>query len=123
MLYDIHKGCWSRTICDLFDIPMEMVPEVKDCAADFGMIRPDLFGPPIPILGVVGGRQAATVGQACFKPGMMKSTYDTGCFALLNTGDTAVASKNRLVKTIAYPLDGKPIYALEGSIFVAGALV
>jgi glycerol kinase len=123
MLYDIHKGRWSKTICDLFDIPMEMLPEVKDCAADFGMTRADLFGRPIPVLGVAGDQQAATVGQACFTPGMMKSTYGTGCFALLNTGDKAVASSNRLLTTIAYQFDGKPTYALEGSIFVAGAVV
>jgi glycerol kinase len=123
MLYDIHKGRWSKTICDLFEIPMEMLPEVKDCAADFGMTRPDLFGQALPILGVAGDQQAATVGQACFEPGMLKSTYGTGCFALLNTGDTAVTSQNRLLTTIAYQLDGKPTYALEGSIFVAGAVV
>ena len=123
MLYDIHKGRWSKTICDLFDIPMEMLPEVKDCAADFGMTQADLFGRAIPVLGVAGDQQAATVGQACFAPGMMKSTYGTGCFALLNTGDTAVTSHNRLLTTIAYQLDGKPTYALEGSIFVAGAVV
>jgi glycerol kinase len=123
MLYDIHKGRWSKTICDLFDIPMEMLPDVKDCAADFGMTDPAIFGRSIPILGVAGDQQAATVGQACFAPGMMKSTYGTGCFALLNTGDTAVTSKNRLLTTIAYQLDGKPTYALEGSIFVAGAVV
>ncbi len=123
MLYDIHKGRWSRTICDLFDIPIEMLPRVHDCAADFGTTRPDLFGRPIPILGVAGDQQAATVGQACFQPGMMKSTYGTGCFALLNTGDTAVTSHNRLLTTIAYQFDGKPTYALEGSIFVAGAVV
>jgi glycerol kinase len=123
MLYDIHKGRWSQTICDLFDIPMNMLPEVKDCAADFGVTRADLFGRQIPILGVAGDQQAATVGQACFKPGMMKSTYGTGCFALLNTGDVAVTSQNRLLTTIAYQFDGKPTYALEGSIFVAGAVV
>jgi glycerol kinase len=123
MLYDIHKGRWSKSICQLFDIPMEMLPEVKDCAADFGLTRPDLFGRPIPILGVAGDQQAATIGQACFAPGMMKSTYGTGCFALLNTGDTAVTSHNRLLTTIAYQFDGKPTYALEGSIFVAGAVV
>jgi glycerol kinase len=123
MLYDIHKGRWSQTICDLFDIPMDILPEVKDCAADFGVTRADLFGRPIPILGVAGDQQAATVGQACFKPGMMKSTYGTGCFALLNTGDVAVASQNQLLTTIAYQFDGKPTYALEGSIFVAGAVV
>ncbi len=123
MLYDIHKGRWSRTICDLFDIPMELLPEVRDCAADFGVTRADLFGREIPILGVAGDQQAATIGQACFTPGMMKSTYGTGCFAVLNTGDTAVASTNKLLTTIAYQLDGKPTYALEGSIFIAGAVV
>ncbi len=123
MLYDIHQGRWSQTICNLFDIPMRMLPEVKDCAADFGATRPDLFGRSIPILGVAGDQQAATVGQACFRPGMMKSTYGTGCFALLNTGETAVVSQNRLLTTIAYQFDGKPTYALEGSIFVAGAVV
>ena len=123
MLYDIHKGRWSQTICDLFDIPMQMLPEVRDCAADFGVTRADLFGRHIPILGVAGDQQAATVGQACFAPGMMKSTYGTGCFALLNTGNKPVTSQNRLLTTIAYQLDGKPTYALEGSIFVAGAVV
>lgn len=123
MLYDIHKGRWSTTICELFGVPLEMLPEVKDCAADFGMTRPDLFGRPLPILGVAGDQQAATVGQACFEPGMLKSTYGTGCFALLNTGDAPVASQNRLLTTIAYQFDGKPTYALEGSIFVAGAVV
>lgn len=122
-LYDIHKGRWSGTICDLFDIPQIMLPKVMDCAADFGQTRADLFGNPVPILGVAGDQQAATLGQACFEPGMLKSTYGTGCFALLNTGETAVASKNQLLTTIAYQLDGKPTYALEGSIFVAGAVV
>ena len=123
MLYDIHDGRWSEEICALFDIPMAMLPEVKDCAAEFGETRADLFGRPLPILGVAGDQQAATVGQACFAPGMMKSTYGTGCFALLNTGETAVKSENRLLTTIAYQLDGKPTFALEGSIFVAGAVV
>ncbi|APX89103.1 glycerol kinase [Brevirhabdus pacifica] len=123
LLYDIRKGRWSRTMCEMLDIPPQMLPEVRDCAADFGTTRPDLFGRPIPILGVAGDQQAATLGQACFKPGMMKSTYGTGCFALLNTGDRPVASKNRLLTTIAYQLDGKPTYALEGSIFIAGAVV
>ena len=123
MLYDIHKGRWSQTICDLFGIPAAMLPEVRDCAADFGVTRADLFGHEIPILGVAGDQQAATIGQACFTPGMMKSTYGTGCFAVLNTGETAVTSTNKLLTTIAYQLDGKPIYALEGSIFIAGAVV
>jgi glycerol kinase len=100
-----------------------MLPEVRDCAADFGTTRPDLFGREIPILGVAGDQQAATVGQACFSPGMLKSTYGTGCFALMNTGDEPVASQNRLLTTIAYQLNGKPTYALEGSIFIAGAVV
>ena len=123
MLYDIHKGRWSTTICDLLDIPVDMLPEVRDCASDFGTTRPDLFGTEIPILGVAGDQQAATLGQACFQPGMLKSTYGTGCFALLNTGERPVASTSRLLTTIAYQLDGKPTYALEGSIFVAGAVV
>ena len=123
MLYDIHEGRWSSTICDLFDIPMRMLPEVRDCAADFGTSRADLFGAAIPILGVAGDQQAATIGQACFSPGMLKATYGTGCFALLNTGATPVASGQRLLTTIAYQLDGVPTYALEGSIFVAGAVV
>lgn len=123
MLYDIHKGVWSAEICDLLDIPMQMLPKVHDCAADFGMADPKHLGAALPILGVAGDQQAATVGQACFEPGMIKSTYGTGCFALLNTGKTAVTSQNRLLTTIAYQLDGVPTYALEGSIFVAGAVV
>jgi glycerol kinase len=100
-----------------------MLPEVKDCAADFGVTDPDIFGAAIPILGVAGDQHAAMIGQACFEPGMMKSTYGTGCFALLNTGDDIVRSKNRLLTTIAYRLDGETTYALEGSIFIAGAAV
>ncbi len=123
LLYDIHKGRWSSSICDLLDIPNAMLPEVKDCAADFGVARADLLGRPVPILGVAGDQQAATIGQACFTPGMLKSTYGTGCFALLNTGATAVTSTNKLLTTIAYQFDGTPTYALEGSIFVAGAVV
>lgn len=123
LLYDIRMGRWSRTICDLLDIPMTMLPEVRDSADDYGHVRADLFGREIPIRGVAGDQQAATVGQACFRPGMLKATYGTGCFALLNTGDTPVVSRNRLLTTIAYQLKGKPTYALEGSIFVAGAVV
>ncbi|MDM7255312.1 MAG: glycerol kinase GlpK, partial [Paracoccus sp. (in: a-proteobacteria)] len=123
MLYNIREGRWDEDLCALLGVPMSLLPQVKDCADDFGMTRADLFGHPIPILGVAGDQQAATVGQACFRPGMMKSTYGTGCFALLNTGDEFVASRNRLLTTIAYQLDGKPVYALEGSIFIAGAVV
>ncbi len=123
LLYNIAEGHWDAEICALLDIPMRLLPEVRDSSANFGLTRADLFGHEIPILGVAGDQQAATVGQACFQPGMMKSTYGTGCFALLNTGDKMVPSKNRLLTTIAYQLDGKPTYALEGSIFIAGAVV
>ena len=123
MLYNIRDGQWDPEICEKLDIPMGMLPQVLDSAADFGTTRADLLGAELPILGVAGDQQAATIGQACFKPGMLKSTYGTGCFALLNTGDTLVRSKNRLLGTIAYQFDGKPTYALEGSIFIAGAVV
>jgi|TARA_B110000967_G_scaffold64050_1_gene66029 glycerol kinase len=123
MLYNIHKGQWDDELLTLFNIPRSLLPEVKDCAADFG--NTNLLGNNslIPILGMAGDQQAATLGQACFETGMMKSTYGTGCFALLNTGTTAVASSNKLLTTIAYQLDGKVTYALEGSIFIAGAAV
>ena len=123
MLFDIRRNLWDTEICALMGIPMAMLPEVRDSAADYGTTDPALFGVGIPIAGVAGDQQAATVGQACFQPGMMKSTYGTGCFALLNTGDQMVASQNRMLTTIAYRLGGKTTYALEGSIFVAGAVV
>jgi len=123
MLFDIRHNRWSQTICDLLDIPIQMLPQVLDCADDFGTSKNKFFGAEIPICGVAGDQQAATVGQACFEPGMLKSTYGTGCFALMNTGDQLVKSSNRLLGTIAYRLDGKTSYALEGSIFVAGAAV
>ncbi|TGD61735.1 glycerol kinase [Tabrizicola sp. WMC-M-20] len=123
MLYNITTGTWDAEICGLMSVPMALLPDVRDCAADFGTTRADLFGREIPISGVAGDQQAATVGQACFAPGMMKSTYGTGCFALLNTGTDLVPSTNRLLTTIAYQLNGKPTYALEGSIFIAGAVV
>lgn len=123
LLYDIRKGAWCAEICGLLGIPMGMLPEVRDCAADFGATRPDFLGGSVAIRGVAGDQQAATVGQACFAPGMMKSTYGTGCFALLNTGPEPVQSHSRLLTTIAYQLDGQPTYALEGSIFIAGAVV
>ena len=121
MLYDIRQGCWDAQICALMQVPPAMLPDVRDCASEFGTTK--LFGADIPILGVAGDQQAATIGQACFEPGMLKSTYGTGCFALLNTGGTLVTSKNRMLGTIAYQLGGKPTYALEGSIFIAGAVV
>jgi len=121
MLYNIHSGEWDSELLALFNIPQALLPEVKDCAADFGST--DLFGEPVAIMGMAGDQHAATLGQACFEKGMLKSTYGTGCFALLNTGETAVTSSNRLLTTIAYQLDGKVTYALEGSIFIAGAAV
>ena len=123
LLYDIHEGRWSEEMCGLFRVPMPLLPEVRDCADDYGETDADIFGGAIKITGVAGDQQAATVGQACFQEGMMKATYGTGCFALLNTGQTAVASSHRLLTTIAYQLDGRPTYALEGSIFIAGAAV
>ena len=123
MLFDIHRGAWDAELCRLLDVPMAMLPDVKDCADSFGTTDPSLFGGPIAIGGMAGDQQAATVGQACFAPGMMKSTYGTGCFALLNTGPEAVTSRNKLLTTIAYQLNGQRTYALEGSIFVAGAAV
>ena len=123
LLYDINKKRWSRYLLDLFRVPESMLPEIKDSAAAFGTTTADLFGVEIPITGIAGDQQAACVGQACFEPGMVKSTYGTGCFALLNTGTTPVYSKNRLLSTVAYALDGQVHYALEGSIFIAGAAV
>ena len=123
LLYNIREGQWDAEICGLLNIPLGLLPEVKDCAAHFGDAIADHLGAEVPILGVAGDQQAATIGQACFQPGMMKSTYGTGCFALLNTGDTLVESRNRMLGTIAYQFDGTPTYALEGSIFIAGAVV
>ncbi|MCX8509501.1 MAG: glycerol kinase, partial [Rhodobacteraceae bacterium] len=123
LLFNIRENVWDADILKLLDIPVQMLPDVRDCAADFGATDPALLGRAIPILGVAGDQQAATIGQACFEPGMMKSTYGTGCFALLNTGTTLVESRSRLLGTIAYRLGGKTTYALEGSIFIAGAVV
>ena len=121
LLFDIHRGEWDDELLALFDIPRRMLPEVLDTAGSFGTTS--LFGSPIAIRGIAGDQQAALVGQACFRPGMVKSTYGTGCFALLNTGGEAIASRHRLVTTIAYQFAGQRTYALEGSIFVAGAAV
>ncbi|WFR94268.1 glycerol kinase GlpK [Rhizobium tumorigenes] len=123
LMYDIADNAWDEELLEILRVPAAMLPEVKDCAADFGVTDPDIFGAAIPILGVAGDQHAAMIGQACFEPGMMKSTYGTGCFALLNTGTDRVRSKNRLLTTIAYRLDGRTTYALEGSIFIAGAAV
>ncbi|MCH8189484.1 MAG: glycerol kinase GlpK, partial [Proteobacteria bacterium] len=123
LLYDIHQGRWHPELLERLRIPASLLPEVRDCAADFGETEADIFGAPIRIAGIAGDQQAATVGQACFEAGMIKSTYGTGCFAVLNTGADPVRSTNRLLTTIAYQLGGKPTYALEGSIFIAGAAV
>lgn len=123
MIYDIHRNCWDDQLCELLAVPQSLLPEVKDCSADFGTTSPAIFGSPISINGIAGDQQAALVGQACFKPGMLKSTYGTGCFAVLNTGSEAVKSNNKLLTTIGYRVNGITCYALEGSIFVAGAAV
>ena len=123
LLCDIEKGAWDDDLLKLFGVPRAMLPEIKECRDDFGATDPALFGTAIPIRGIAGDQQAATVGQACFTPGMLKSTYGTGCFAVLNTGTKRITSTKRLLTTIAYRLDGKSVYALEGSIFVAGAAI
>jgi glycerol kinase len=123
LLFNIETGDWDDELLALFEVPRALLPEVKDNADDFGMTDPAVFGSSIPIRGSAGDQQAATIGQACFTPGMMKSTYGTGCFALLNTGDDMVRSRNRLLTTIAYRIDGRTTYALEGAIFMAGASV
>ena len=123
LLFDIGRAQWDDALARTFRVPRSLLPEVRDCAADFGMTAPELFGGPIRILGMAGDQQAATIGQGCFRPGMMKSTYGTGCFALLNTGAEPVRSRHRLLTTIAYQLAGRRTYALEGAIFIAGAAV
>lgn len=123
LLFNIHTQQWDEDLLKLFEIPPSMLPEVLDCAADFGSTEASLLGTAIPVLGMAGDQQAALIGQACFEPGMVKSTYGTGCFMIQNTGDTPVASQNRLLTTVGYRLNGKVTYAVEGSIFVAGAAV
>ncbi|PWG62585.1 glycerol kinase GlpK [Sediminicurvatus halobius] len=123
LLFDIHRQDWDDDLLALFEVPAGLLPEVLDSAADFGETDPDVLGVSLPIQGVAGDQHAAVVGQSCFAPGMIKSTYGTGCFALMNTGERAVLSDNRLLTTLAYRLHGRPTYALEGSIFVAGAAV
>ena len=123
LLYDIAKGSWDADLLKLFAIPRSLLPDVRDSNASFGTTEPSILGAAVPILGVAGDQQAATIGQACFAPGMVKATYGTGCFALLNTGPKPVASRNRLLTTVACQLDGRRTYALEGAIFIAGAAV
>ncbi|MCY1490875.1 Glycerol kinase [compost metagenome] len=123
LLFNIHTQQWDAELLALFDIPRSLLPEVLDCAAEFGVTQPELLGAGIPVLGMAGDQQAALIGQACFAPGMVKSTYGTGCFMIQNTGGQPVTSKNRLLTTVGYRLRGEVTYAVEGSIFVAGAAV
>ena len=121
MIYNISSNKWDDSILKLFKIPKNILPIVKDCSDDYGYTHSSLTGKPIPINGVVGDQQAATIGQCCFEPGSLKSTYGTGAFVLLNTGNKKIYSKNRLLTTIGYRIKGKTTYAMEGSIFIAGA--
>ncbi|MDT8443409.1 MAG: glycerol kinase GlpK [Desulfuromonadales bacterium] len=123
MLFNIHTQEWDKSLLDLFNIPYALLPEVKDCTADFGATDVGLLGRSLPIGGIAGDQQAAAIGQACLEPGMIKSTYGTGCFVLMNTGEKAFRSRNRLLTTVAYRVAGKTSYAIEGSIFVAGAAI
>jgi glycerol kinase len=123
LLYNLETGDWDDDLLQLFRVPRALLPEIKDNADDFGISDKSVLGAAIAIRGAAGDQQAATIGQACFRPGMMKSTYGTGCFALLNTGADMVRSRNRLLTTLAYRLDGQSTYALEGAIFMAGASV
>lgn len=123
MLFNIHTRQWDDELLKLFNIPRSLLPEVYENCAQFGDTSPDLFGKAIPITGMIGDQQAATIGQACFQPGMVKSTYGTGGFLLLNTGEKIIHSQNKLLSTIAYCIDRKVIYGLEGSVFAAGAII
>ena len=123
LLFNIHANEWDDELLTLFNIPKIMLPQVKDSSADFGITTKSIFGVEIPIGGIAGDQQAALIGQACFQSGMIKSTYGTGCFMVMNTGKKALKSNNRLLTTIAYRLNGETTYALEGSIFMAGATI
>ena len=120
-LFNIHRQAWDEELLSLFRIPANLLPDVKDSSDDFGILATQWLGAELPIAGVAGDQQAALFGQACFTPGMGKSTYGTGCFMIVNTGDEPATSRNRLLTTVGYRLNGKPTYAMEGSIFVAGA--
>jgi glycerol kinase len=123
LLLDIRDGRWDDQLLKILNVPRSVLPEVLDSSAAFGATDPEIFGAAIPIYGIAGDQQAALIGQACFAPGMLKATYGTGCFALLNTGEKPVQSHNKLLTTVAYQLAGERSYALEGSIFIAGAAV
>jgi len=123
LMFDIHQQSWDNELLEMLAVPTSLLPEVLDCADDYGSTSKTLLGVEIPIAGVAGDQQAALIGQACFEPGMIKSTYGTGCFMILNTGEQALSSNNKLLTTVGYRLNGKTSYALEGSIFIAGAAV
>lgn len=121
LMFNIHEQQWDPDLLNLLSVPAQMLPEVKDSSADFGAVEAEWFGRSLPVGGIAGDQQAALFGQACFEPGMVKSTYGTGCFMIVNTGDQPVQSQNKLLTTVGYRLNGKTTYALEGSIFMAGA--
>lgn len=123
LLFNIHEQQWDAELLEILDVPASILPEVEDCSADFGVTQASILGAEIPITGIAGDQQAALIGQACFEAGMAKSTYGTGCFLILNTGSKAVTSHNRLLTTVGYRLNGEVTYAVEGSIFIAGATV
>ena len=123
MLYDIGSGQWDERLLDRLDVPRAMLPEVRDTQSDYGETSPEHFGVPLSIRGVAGDQQAAAYGQACFRPGMLKATYGTGCFALANTGEEKIASATRMLSTVFHQIEGKRTFALEGAIFMAGATV
>ena len=121
MLFDIRLQRWDSELLEIFSIPDNCLPEVKNSVDDFGIADESILGQSIPICGVAGDQQAALIGQACFEPGMVKSTYGTGCFMIINTGSDIVRSKHKMLSTIGYRINGEVCYAMEGSIFVAGA--
>jgi len=123
LMFNIHENAWDDELCSLLNVPRAVLPEVQDSAADFCTTDKSVLGVELPVAGVAGDQHAASIGQVCFEPGMIKSTYGTGCFMMLNTGTQAIPSKNKLLTTIAYRLNGETTYAIEGSIFVAGAAV
>ncbi|MFT7220248.1 MAG: glycerol kinase [Candidatus Azotimanducaceae bacterium] len=123
LMFNIHTQDWDDELLKILDVPRNMLPEVEDCSAEFGDTTSDFLGASLPVLGIAGDQQAALIGQGCFETGMTKSTYGTGCFVIMNTGTEAIASTSKLLTTVAYRLDGKVTYGLEGSIFIAGAAV
>jgi glycerol kinase len=123
LLFDIRKQAWSAEMGEMLNVPLSLMPDVRDCTGDFGETDPALLGRAIPIRGVAGDQQAALMGQGCIRPGEMKATYGTGCFMLINTGETAPVSKARLLTTVAARVNGRTTYALEGAIFIAGAAI